>query len=209
MFSPLEAMPIEEEEREQGESGGECRSLQSTKLRGLLEELGAVKRDSPEEKCLVFCSFTGFLDLAQDRLADLGIKCFRLDGAMSKEEREYDIKGFNSHQGFAVFLLSTKVGGVGLNLTSASRVFLCDPGWNPFIESQAISRAHRMGQKRKVIVKRLLIKSSVEEQVRNLQMKKYDMAMEFLEGKPTAVDSVHSTSLSFDDLKEMFDAREE
>ena len=209
LFSPLEATPVEEKHMEEGDTG-ECRGLQSTKLQALLEELDAVKRENPEEKALVFCSFTGFLDLVQDRLEDVGTPWFRLDGAMSKEEREYDIKQFISYRGFAVFLLSTKVGGVGLNLTAASRVFLCDPGWNPFIESQAISRAHRMGQQRKVIVKRFLVRGSVEQQVRNLQLKKHELATLFLEGgvAEQGRDSrTHSTNLSFDDLKELFDAQ--
>ncbi len=69
-------------------------------------------------------------------------------------------------------MISLKAGGVGLNLTVADYVFILDPWWNPAVEEQAISRAHRMGQKNKVIVYRFVTKGTIEEKIHNLQLKK-------------------------------------
>jgi SNF2 family DNA or RNA helicase len=75
-----------------------------------------------------------------------------------------------------VFLISLKAGGFGLNLTAASYVVLFDPWWNPAVESQAIDRTHRIGQRNKVIAYRLLIKNSIEEKIRELQKQKKALA---------------------------------
>jgi SNF2 family DNA or RNA helicase len=232
-FAREDAVGIEADDGEGAESGsssGQCRWMRSTKLACLLESIEEawpslptpghsefrpgqleVRTDHPDEKCLVFCSFTGFLDLVEEHLERSGSFLRRLDGTMSKEERDSNIQEFAERRGHAVFLLSTKVGGVGLNLTSASRVFLCDPGWNPFIEAQASSRAHRMGQTRRVVVKRFLVRGSVEQQVRKLQEKKFELASTFLEGKfqQGGQAQVQATNLSHDDLKRLFEAQHE
>jgi SNF2 family DNA or RNA helicase len=75
-----------------------------------------------------------------------------------------------------VFLISLKAGGLGLNLTAADYVFLLDPWWNPAVEMQAIDRAHRLGQTRRVIAYRLICANTVEEKIAELQNKKRTLA---------------------------------
>jgi SNF2 family DNA or RNA helicase len=75
-----------------------------------------------------------------------------------------------------MFLISLKAGGLGLNLTAAEYVFLLDPWWNPAVEAQAIDRAHRIGQTRRVFAYRLIAKDTVEEKVLQLQQNKKDLA---------------------------------
>jgi SNF2 family DNA or RNA helicase len=87
---------------------------------------------------------------------------------------------FQAKEGAAVFLISLKAGGFGLNLTAASYVVLFDPWWNPAVENQAIDRTHRIGQVNKVIAYRLLIKDSIEEKIRRLQQQKKALMEEVL-----------------------------
>jgi len=94
-----------------------------------------------------------------------------------------------------VFLISLKAGGFGLNLTAASYVVLFDPWWNPAVENQAIDRTHRIGQTRKVMAYRLLIKDSIEEKIRALQKQKSSLANDVLG------EEKFSQSLSLDDLR--------
>ena len=79
---------------------------------------------------------------------------------------------------FSLFRL--KAGGFGLNLTSADYVFILDPWWNPAVEEQAMSRAHRMGQKKKVFVYRFITKDTIEEKIHLLQEKKSQLADVFI-----------------------------
>lgn len=105
------------------------------------------------------------LDILQDFLNLRGIVHARLDGSTSRPRRSLDIKLFqqpNSPQ--QVFLISTRAGGLGINLTAASTVVLFDQDWNPQVDIQAISRAHRIGQTKIVQVYRLVCQDSVEEQ---------------------------------------------
>ena len=81
-----------------------------------------------------------------------------------------------------VFLISLKAGGVGLNLTGANTVILVDLWWNPAVESQAIGRAHRMGQDQAVEVYRLVTRGTIEEKIQELQEKKKNLVSEILDG---------------------------
>lgn len=90
----------------------------------------------------------------------------RLDGSTNKMVRELDIREFcdnDSHH--FIFLIGTRAGGVGINLAHANHVFLFDEDWNPFMDRQAIDRAHRIGQKRKVHVWKLVTEWTVEERM--------------------------------------------
>ena len=108
--------------------------------------------------------------------------------------RRGEIEKFQTTKDPSVFLLSLKAGGAGLNLTSASYVVLYDPWWNPAVESQAIDRTHRIGQKNKVIAYRLLTKDSVEEKIRILQHQKNQLVANVLG------DEGFTSSLGIDDL---------
>jgi SNF2 family DNA or RNA helicase len=83
---------------------------------------------------------------------------------------------FQNDPNVKLFLISLKAGGLGLNLTAAEYVFLLDPWWNPAVEAQAIDRAHRIGQTRRVFAYRLIAKDTVEEKVLQLQQTKRDLA---------------------------------
>uniref|UniRef100_A0A671VEH4 Helicase like transcription factor n=1 Tax=Sparus aurata TaxID=8175 RepID=A0A671VEH4_SPAAU len=106
-----------------------------------------------------------------------GFTFVRLDGTMSQKKRTRVIQEFQSTAADspAIMLLSLKAGGVGLNLTAASHVFLMDPAWNPATEEQCIDRCHRLGQKRKVVVTKFIVKDSVEEKMVEIQRGKQDL----------------------------------
>jgi SNF2 family DNA or RNA helicase len=96
-----------------------------------------------------------------------------LDG--KTRDRAARVESFQNNPDTAVFLISLKAGGVGLNLTAADYVFILDPWWNPAAEAQAIDRAHRIGQTRSVIAYRLLTRGTIEERVAELQETKRDL----------------------------------
>jgi len=122
-----------------------------------------------EHKIIVFSQFTSFLKKVVARAEQLKIKYAYLDGAsMNREKIIDDFKTGNSQ----IFFISLKAGGFGLNLTEADYVFLLDPWWNPAVEAQAIDRAHRIGQTKKVMVYRLIAKDTIEEKVLALSNKK-------------------------------------
>ncbi len=108
------------------------------------------------------------------------------------------VRNFQAAEGPAIFLISLKAGGFGLNLTAASYVVLFDPWWNPAVENQAIDRTHRIGQVNKVIAYRLLIKNSIEEKIRELQRKKKALAEDVLG------EEKFSQSLTMQDLQFLF-----
>jgi DNA excision repair protein ERCC-6 len=110
-----------------------------------------------------------WIDLSMDR----SIKRYRMDGETPLEERASMVRSFNGSKQMEVLLLTTKVGGVGLNLERASRVLLFDMDWNPFNDEQAKGRAHRIGQKSRVRVYRLLCPGTIEEAIlTNQELKK-------------------------------------
>ncbi|KAH8698476.1 putative SNF2 family helicase/ATPase PasG [Talaromyces proteolyticus] len=115
-------------------------------------------------KILIFSQFKTQLDLVQDWATQLrGWKCCRIDGAVSQVDRRDQIKAFNTDKNYKIFLLSTRAGGQGINLTAADTVILYDSDWNPQQDLQAQDRAHRIGQTRPVIVYRLATKGTVEQ----------------------------------------------
>lgn len=124
----------------------------STKIEALVEELTKL-RELPDRsiKSLVFSQFVNFLDLIAFRLQRAGFRICRLEGHMTPEARDRTIRHFMDNPGVTVFLVSLKAGGVALNLTEASRVYLMDPWWNPAVEVQAMDRIHRLGQHRPII----------------------------------------------------------
>lgn len=154
----------------QGESG----KLDS--LRDLLVQIA-----EGGHRVLIFSQFRGMLDRIEQELPDLGLTSFKITGSTPSQERQEMTKAFN--QGARdVFLISLKAGGVGLNLTGADTVILVDLWWNPAVESQAIGRAHRMGQEQAVEVYRLVTRGTIEEKIQELQEKKKNLVSEILDG---------------------------
>ena len=130
-------------------------------------------------KALVFSQFTQMLAIVKHNLDKLGITYEYLDG--QTRDRKRRVEHFQSDPDCGVFLISLKAGGLGLNLTAADYVFLLDPWWNPAVETQAIDRAHRMGQERPVFAYRLICRDTVEEKIASLQQQKRELAEAILE----------------------------
>ena len=154
----------------QGESG----KLDS--LRDLLVQIA-----EGGHRVLIFSQFRGMLDRIEQELPDLGLTSFKITGSTPSQERQEMTKAFNQGER-DVFLISLKAGGVGLNLTGADTVILVDLWWNPAVESQAIGRAHRMGQEQAVEVYRLVTRGTIEEKIQELQEKKKNLISEILDG---------------------------
>ncbi|KAH6893300.1 SNF2 superfamily RAD5 protein [Thelonectria olida] len=144
----------------------------SAKVVALLAELRKLRREHSKMKSVIFSQFTSFLTLIEPALARANIKFLRLDGTMAQPARAAVLNKFTEQKGFMVLLISLRAGGVGLNLTSAGRVFMMDPWWSFAVEAQAIDRVHRMGQESEVQVKRFVIKDSVEERMLRVQERK-------------------------------------
>ena len=169
-------------------------AAESAKVNALLDVLEPLLEEG--HKVLVFSQFVGLIDWLTPVVIAKGWKHFRLTGAT--ENRGPLVAEFQKTPGAAVFLISLKAGGFGLNLTAASYVVLFDPWWNPAVENQAIDRTHRIGQTQKVMAYRLLIKDSIEEKIRVLQRTKSALADDVLGEERFA------QRLTLDDLKFLF-----
>ncbi|MCX6865705.1 MAG: DEAD/DEAH box helicase, partial [Verrucomicrobia bacterium] len=165
------------------------RSAKLQRLMELLEE--AI---SGNHRVLVFSQFQKQLLEIEKCIFERGWGCLRLDGQTRNRQRL--VEDFQDPDGPAVFLISLKAGGYGLNLTAADTVIHFDPWWNPAAEMQATDRAHRIGQTRPVTVYRLLTRGTVEEKVLRLQARKRALA--------TAIDetgAADASGWSMEDLK--------
>uniref|UniRef100_A0A3B3DNC8 Chromodomain helicase DNA binding protein 4a n=1 Tax=Oryzias melastigma TaxID=30732 RepID=A0A3B3DNC8_ORYME len=146
-----------------------------TKSSGKLLLLQKMMRKLKEggHRVLVFSQMTKMLDLLEDFLENEGYKYERIDGGITGGMRQEAIDRFNAPgaQQFA-FLLSTRAGGLGINLATADTVIIYDSDWNPHNDIQAFSRAHRIGQNKKVMIYRFVTKASVEERITQVAKKK-------------------------------------
>ncbi|XP_059659342.1 DNA repair protein RAD5A isoform X2 [Cornus florida] len=147
--------------------------VESSKVASLLHELENLR--SSGSKSIVFSQWTAFLDLLQIPLSRSSIPFLRLDGTLNQQQREKVIKQFSEESNILVLLMSLKAGGVGINLTAASNAFVLDPWWNPAVEEQAVMRIHRIGQTKKVMIKRFIVKGTVEEKMEAVQARKQRM----------------------------------
>jgi superfamily II DNA or RNA helicase len=148
---------------------------------------------------LLFSQFTGMLDRIRERLDDLHIHSFTLQGSTPKETRARLVREFNAGKA-SVFLISLKAGGTGLNLTAADVVIHYDPWWNMAAQNQATDRAHRIGQQAVVQVYKLIAKDTIEESILKLQNKKAEL-LETVSGNSD--DSI--LSMSKEDLLALLD----
>ncbi|KAK3822708.1 MAG: P-loop containing nucleoside triphosphate hydrolase protein [Benniella sp.] len=121
-----------------------------------------------KSRILIFSQFTMVLDILESILTTMNIKYLRLDGSTKVDERQPMIDTFNDDDSHKVFLLSTKAGGFGINLTGANVVIMYDLDYNPHNDKQAEDRAHRVGQTRDVEVIKLISKDTIEEQIYQL-----------------------------------------
>ncbi len=147
---------------------------------GKLEDITHMLENAMAEdhKVLVFSQFVKHLNLVQQYLKANKITYAYLDGGST--DRKEQVEKFNKDPKTKVFLISIKAGGLGLNLTEADYVFILDPWWNPAVEAQAVDRAHRIGQKRKVFTYKFITRNSVEEKILQLQQKKLKLTNELI-----------------------------
>ncbi|KAI8060714.1 hypothetical protein BC940DRAFT_311628 [Gongronella butleri] len=124
-------------------------------------------------RILIFSTFRIMLDVLEDFMVLMGIKYVRLDGMTKQEDRTAYIDMFNAPDSeYPVFLLTGRAGGVGINLATADTVIIYDSDYNPHIDLQAISRAHRYGQKKRVLILRFVTRTSAEEKILDVAKKK-------------------------------------
>lgn len=131
-------------------------------------------------KALVFSQTQQMLDILEDLVMSLNLPYRRMDGTTPVATRMRLIDDFNDLPHITVFLLTTHVGGLGVNLTGADRVLLYDPDWNPSTDAQARERAWRIGQKREVTVYRLITAGTIEEKVYHRQIYKQHLTNKVL-----------------------------
>ena len=142
------------------------------KLDTLLEQLDEVLDEG--HKVLVFSQFTSFLAILRRRLDEKKTVYEYLDGRTT--DRQARVVRFQEDPDCRLFLVSLKAGGQGLNLTAADYIYILDPWWNPAVEAQAVDRAHRIGQTRRVFAYRLIARDTVEEKILALQDRKRELA---------------------------------
>lgn len=147
-------------------------------------------------RVLIFSQFKGMLEKIEQELPNLGLTSFKITGSTPAQDRQEMTKIFNQGER-DIFLISLKAGGVGLNLTGADTVILVDLWWNPAVEAQAIGRAHRMGQERKVEVYRLITRGTIEEKIQELQEQKKHLVSQVLDGTESRA------SLSLAEIREI------
>jgi SWI/SNF-related matrix-associated actin-dependent regulator of chromatin subfamily A3 len=143
----------------------------SSKIEALIKILKA-SQNAKDTKTVVFSQWTSFLDIVQAQLEANGLCFTRLDGRMLASRRDGAIRALDEDPNCKIMLASLSVCSVGLNLVSANQVILADSWWAPAIEDQAVDRVHRLGQKRKCTVMRLVMEESVEEEVLEVQSRK-------------------------------------
>lgn len=155
---------------------------QSAKLQCLSALLPALASDG--HRTLIFSQGVRMMDLVETCvLKRLGITYLRIDGQTDVHARNDRVQKFQTDSQYSCMLLTTKVGGYGLNLTSADRVIILDPAWNPAVDMQAVDRAHRIGQEREVKTYRLIMSGLIEDKMFRLQVFKMGLTKTALETK--------------------------
>lgn len=144
----------------------------SGKIEKVMEILQATQDRNDGEKTIIFSQFTSLLDLLEVPIYRKHWGYKRYDGSMTSNARNEAVIDFSDKPDCTIMLVSLKAGNSGLNLVAASQVIIFDPFWNPYIEEQAIDRAHRIGQMRPVQVHRILVPNTVEDRILTLQEKK-------------------------------------
>lgn len=152
----------------------------SGKLAKLDELLAELKNGG--HRVLLYFQMTRMIDLMEEYLTYRNYKYCRLDGSTKLEDRRDTVADFQHRPEIFVFLLSTRAGGLGINLTAADTVIFYDSDWNPTIDSQAMDRAHRLGQTRQVTVYRLITRGTIEERIRKRALQKEEVQRVVISG---------------------------
>ncbi|HFI0415121.1 TPA: DEAD/DEAH box helicase [Streptococcus suis] len=167
---------------------------ESGKLNSLRELLIQLKEGN--RRVLIFSQFRNMLEQIESQLEEIGLTSYTLTGSTPANQRQEMTRAFNAGSRDA-FLISLKAGGVGLNLTGADTVILVDLWWNPAVEAQAISRAHRMGQTEMVECYRLITRGTIEEKILELQENKRNLVKTVLDGNESR------SQLTAEDIREI------
>ena len=151
---------------------------------GKLAKLDQLLRQLKEggHRVLLYFQMTRMIDLMEEYLTYRSYKYLRLDGSTKLEDRRDTVADFQSKPDIFVFLLSTRAGGLGINLTAADTVIFYDSDWNPTIDSQAMDRAHRLGQTKQVTVYRMITRSTIEERIRKRALQKEEVQRVVIQG---------------------------
>ncbi|PWA55893.1 PGK [Artemisia annua] len=204
---------------------GQCGKFQ------LLERL-LKKLDARNHKVLIFSQWTKILDIMHYYFSETGFEVCRIDGSVKLETRRQQIQDFNDpNSKYKIFLLSTRAGGLGINLTAADTCILYDSDWNPQMDLQAMDRCHRIGQTKPVHVYRLATAQSVEGRIlkrafsklrlehvvigkgqfqqerpkKDLEVLEEEDMLALLQGDETAEDKMIQTDISDEDLERVLD----
>lgn len=145
-------------------------------------------------RVLLYFQMTRMMDLAEEYLSYRNYKYLRLDGSSKVEDRRDMVNDFQTRPEIFLFLLSTRAGGLGLNLTAADCVIFYDSDWNPTVDQQAEDRAHRLGQTKQVRVYRLLTRGTIEERIRQRALQKQDVQKVVMSGTGT---DLHEKPVNF------------
>ena len=152
----------------------------SGKLAKLDELLRGLKNGG--HRVLLYFQMTRMIDLMEEYLTYRNYKYVRLDGSTKLEDRRDTVGDFQTKPEIFVFLLSTRAGGLGINLTAADTVIFYDSDWNPTIDSQAMDRAHRLGQTKQVTVYRMITRGTIEERIRKRALQKEEVQRVVISG---------------------------
>ena len=152
---------------------------------GKLARLDQLLRELKEgnHRVLLYFQMTRMIDLMEEYLTYRNYKYCRLDGSTKLEDRRDTVADFQTRPDIFVFLLSTRAGGLGINLTSADTVIFYDSDWNPTIDSQAMDRAHRLGQTKQVTVYRMITRGTIEERIRKRALQKEEVQRVVISGQ--------------------------
>ncbi|KII93253.1 hypothetical protein PLICRDRAFT_99487 [Plicaturopsis crispa FD-325 SS-3] len=164
-------------------------SAKLARLDALLQEL-----KTGDHRVLVYFQMTRMMDLMEEYLIYRQYKYLRLDGSSKLEDRRDMVIDWQSKPEIFVFLLSTRAGGLGINLTAADTVIFYDHDWNPSNDAQAMDRAHRLGQTRQVTVYRLITKGTIDERIVQLARVKKDV-QDIVVGNKTFTDATKPSEI--------------
>ncbi|KAH9019839.1 SNF2 family DNA-dependent ATPase [Lactarius pseudohatsudake] len=164
-------------------------SAKLARLDSLLQELKA-----GDHRVLIYFQMTRMMDLMEEYLIYRQYKYLRLDGSSKLEDRRDMVMDWQTRSDIFIFILSTRAGGLGINLTAADTVIFYDHDWNPSNDAQAMDRAHRLGQTRQVTVYRLITKGTIDERIVQLARVKKDV-QDIVVGNKTFTDATKPSEI--------------
>merc|ERR1712194_248116 len=197
--------PIIEEDLESDDCSTEMDASYFVERSGKLQVLQKILPlwKQKDHKVLIFCQWTKMLTIIQQFIIDQEWNFFRMDGKTSVSNRQNLVDKFNNDPEVFVMLLTTRTGGVGLNLTGADKIIIYDPDWNPQTDAQARERSYRFGQTRHVTIYRLITAGTIEEKIYHRQIFKTALSNTVLQ------DPKQRRLFSQKDLRDLFTLKED